>query len=101
MCYNICFTSNRHLALFPDESESQRTVTKVVERYNALGVKLSFREEELEAYLNLSRLLGVKLRSLESLTDWLSGVQSQLDSQSSVSTDLHTLEGQLSDMKVT
>lgn len=84
----------------PDQSETQRVVTRVVDRYEALGAKLSFREEELEAYLNLSRLLGDKLRALESLSDWLSGVQSQLDTQTSVSTDLHTLEGQLSDMKV-
>lgn len=87
--------------IFPsDQSDTQRTVQHTVDRYNALGAKLNFRAEELEAYLNLSRLLGDKLRSLEALSDWLSGVQSQLDSQTSVSTDLHTLEGQLNHMKV-
>ena len=73
---------------------------RIVDHYNALGNKLTFRKEELEAFLNLSKLFNDKLRSLTSQQDWLTGLEVELDTQRPLSNDIGQLEQQLRSMQV-
>ena len=73
---------------------------RTIDRYDALGNKLTFRREELDAFLNLSKLFNDKLRSVVSQQDWLSNLEAQLDSQGPLSSDINQLEQQLRAMQV-
>ena len=71
-----------------------------VERYNALGDKLTFRREELEANLSLDKLFAERMRTLRTQLDWLLAMEQQLDTQEPLSKDITTLEEQYNNMKV-
>ena len=83
-----------------ETSDAQRVTNRIVDHYNALGNKLTFRKEELEAFLNLSKLFNDKLRSLTSQQDWLTGLEVELDTQRPLSNDIGQLEQQLRSMQV-
>lgn len=83
-----------------ETTEAQRVTKRTIDRYDALGNKLTFRREELDAYLNLSKLFNDKLRSVKSQQDWLSNLEAQLDSQGPLSSDINQLEQQLRAMQV-
>ena len=83
-----------------EQSETQRTVNRVIDRYNHLGSKLGFRQEELEAYLNLAKLYADRVRVMNDQFDWVTSVEQQLDNQGPLSNDISTLEDQYNKMKV-
>ncbi|XP_033113685.1 microtubule-actin cross-linking factor 1-like [Anneissia japonica] len=95
----LSFAAKRYSSFDEDSTASEKVVNGVVDRYNSLGSQLGVRYEELDAFLNMSKLQGDQLNSLQEQIDWVVAVETTLDNHEPISMDYQTLQVQLENMK--